>query len=248
MESGLTLPMVFWHRDNVSIAHAVCSLVVEDQGVVTGGDTGEIVFWTHHSTGYLPRLIATPNINYECRQLLFTRSPPNPESPSGLLVISLHADNRVRVWDYLDGRCIAVTAVNLFSENFIIARICVIPVRFVAIAGSEKSIHILDVWSMTRLCSYKAQGELVDIVAGTKGERTRLASVHAEGFVTVWDFQDNGDIAVSPECNFAQPIAKLTMVTDEPPSKVAISKELDVIALAYERKISFIHESWVTFT
>ena len=207
-----------------------------------------MVFWTEQESCLVPRLIATANVNHECKELVLLPAPSLPELPQNLLAVSLHADNRVRVWDYLDGRCIAATAASMFGDSFIIARICAIPKRFVAIAGCEKSIHILDIWTMTRLCSYKTQGELVDITACSVGEKTRLAAVHGEGFVTLWDFTDSGDIGSAPECNFARPTAKLTMVIEENPLKVAISRELDIVAMAYERTVSCIHESWVIVT
>lgn len=245
MASGLTLPMVFWHRDNVQLKHAIQCLAVEEKAVISGGKAGEMVFWRQEELGLVPRIVATANVNHECKELVLLPAPPLPEQPFGLLVASLHADNRVRIWDYLDGRCIAATSASMFGDSFVIARICAISKRFVAIAGSEKSIHILDIWTMTRLCSYKTQGELVDITARSMGEKTRLAAVHGEGFVTLWDFTDSGDITSSPECNFARPTAKLTMVIEETPTKVAISRELDIVAMAYERTVSFIHESWV---
>jgi len=233
--------MVFWHRDNVRVKHAVQCLAVQEDGVISGGEAGEMVFWTQG----VPRVVATANVNHECKQLVLLAAPPLPELPCGLLVVSLHGDNRVRVWDYLDGRCIAATAASMFGDSFIIARICAVPKRFVAIAGSEKSIHILDIWTMTRLCSYRTLGELVDITACSVGDRTRLGAVHGEGFVTLWDFADSGDMGSAPECNFARPTAKLTMVIEEVPTKLAISRELDIVAVAYEHTVSFIHQSWV---
>ena len=246
MANSLTLPLAFWHRDNLRFPHVPTALAVSaSSGLVTASATGELLFWRCERQAFFPRLVATPSINHECRQLILLSAPPHPERPASLYVVSLHGDNRIRVWDFCDGRCVAVTPVTMFAEGFIIAGIVAVPKRLVAIAGSEKSVHILDSWTMTRMCSYKTTGDLVDIRSQWSESESRLAALHGEGFVTVWGFHDSGAITAPADFNFARPIAKLTMIVGESPSKVAISRDFGFVAVAYERTVSFIHQSWV---
>lgn len=246
-KGALSTPLVFWSQSGLDIQHVITALSVFSSYIVTGSASGELVMWKAQDQTCVPLLIATPGIALECHQLVFIHPPYKAALRGTIWVASLHADNRIRVWEWADGRCIAISSPGLLEPIARARHMSEIQRRLLAIGG-EAVVHIIDAWNLTSLCRYHLPESLVDLCAQTYATSTRMLVLCGEDQVLVWDLGDVTEFLANPTAKHLfdpRPTLKLTMGSAEKPSKIALTTDASLLAVAYEYLISFVHESWV---
>ncbi|KAL4468274.1 hypothetical protein ABPG72_015810 [Tetrahymena utriculariae] len=156
--------------------------IPEEKRLVTGGLNGDIIIWRIHShegladeysnnsassplvkehPSYLePMRYLTPCLSQTvgqvtCLQLI--KNPINHEiDNSHYCILSIHQDNRVRIWDLRDGRCINISSHATFKSSNISICVPITPNsnRFFAVAGNGKGVEILDVWKLKSVACF----------------------------------------------------------------------------------------------
>ena len=109
-------------------------------------------------------------------------------------------------------------------------------------------VHIIDAWNLTSICRYSLPEQLVDLCAQTYAASTRMLVLCGEDQVLVWDIGDVTEFLAYPSSKHLfdpRPNLKLIMGSAEKPSKIALTTDACLLAVAYEYLISFVHESWV---
>ena len=244
----LSLPLIFWSRTGADLQHSISTMAVHGTCLATGSLTGDIVMWVVKDLVCTPLILATPRLGMECRQLAFVKPPYQTALGVSLWVASLHDDNRIRVWDWEDGRCVSVSEPSLLQPIPRVTLMRPIQNRLLAIGGEGCVLHIVDSWSLTKISSYRLPAHLIDISAQNCGLGTRLVALCGEDQVILWELSDVSNYLIDievPRPTDPRPALKLTMGTSESPHKVAFSTDCTLLAVAYESIISFVHEDWV---
>lgn len=246
-KSALSLPLIFWNKVGADIKHHITALAVYGTYIATGSSTGDIVMWRAEKRRCQAVIVATPSIDLECRQLVFVHPPFAAAIDAVAWVVSLHDDNRIRVWDWQDGRCVSASARNLLSPITRSTHLCEIQRRLLAVGGEERVLHIIDSWSLANISTYRLPANLLSICAQNSANSTRLCALCRNYEVLMWNFADVSEFLIdprSPRPMDSHPV-KLTMRTAQLPNKVAISTDGSLLAVVYESLISFVHEDWV---
>jgi len=197
------------------------------------------------------RVVATARLGLECRQLAFVRPPYEHALGADCWVVSLHDDNRVRVWDWYDGRCLSATSQTFLQPLARATLLRALQERLLAIGGEDNVLHIVDSWTLTKLSSYRLPGRLVDLAAQTHDHGGRLLALCGEDQVLLWELSNAPGFLIDDYCPRpmdSRPTLKLTMRTSELPRLISLSQDCSLLVVAYENIISFVHESWVSAT
>lgn len=250
MEAGtvLSLPLVFWRKTETDLEHVITAIAAEGGKLATGAVTGEVVMWTAEHGVCKARILATPQLGLECRQLVFA-SPPYPQAlGTDSWVVSLHDDSRLRVWDWYDGRCISISPPTLLQPMSRATHMKVLQGRLLAIGGEENVLHIVDCWNLAKLSSYRLPGRLVDLAAESCAGGARLFALCGDDQVLLWEISNSSDFLIdefTPRPIDSRPTLTLTMRTPESPTLISLSHDLSLLVVAYENIINFVPEAWV---
>lgn len=249
LKTVLSLPLIFWRKAETDLHHSITALAACGSRIVTGSASGEIVMWVAANGKCDARVIATARLELECRQLVFVRPPYMQALGTDCWVVSLHDDNRLRVWDWQDGRCLSVTPQTLLQPLARATLLRALQERLLAVGGEDNILHIVDSWSLTKLSSYRLPGRLVDLAAQTHSQGARLLALCGEDQVLLWELSNVSDFLIDDNCPRpmdSRPTLKLTMRTSELPRLISLSQDCSLLVVAYENIISFVHESWVS--
>lgn len=145
MEISITLPFVFWNKNASEPEHRISCMKINDEYMVTGSETGEICIWSKRD--YTAQVICTLGKISKCLSLDFVYGPIPELVGSDLAVATLHSDNKIRVWDIIDGRCIS-TSSSILLPNYKFDLLLTIQRQFIAVAGENSDIMLVDLWSM----------------------------------------------------------------------------------------------------
>lgn len=135
--STLIFPFLFKHdylnRHEVKIILPF----LEQKKFFTGTRTGEIIAWTQKGSKFIPSLFLLPCLNQNIGSVtalsIIKMVEPeltvsrilinNFKITSEFCLLSSHADNRIRIWDINDGRCISISNHNMFPSEEVIREI-----------------------------------------------------------------------------------------------------------------------------
>lgn len=165
MEIPLSLTFAFWNKNSQDPEHKIVCMIHKDSLIVTGCLTGELVLWNLINTSYSPCIICSPGKNSKCHSLSFVTGPIPEIVGSKILVASLHADQKIRLWDIQDGRCTSSSSSTLLP-NFEFTHILSFGNQFLALYGECSDIIIVDAWSMERVSFFSMSGKVVKVVQG----------------------------------------------------------------------------------
>ena len=250
-ETVLSLPLIFWRKAATDLHHSITALAACGSRLVTGSASGELVMWVSDQGQCQARVVATARLGLECRQLAFVRPPYEHALGADCWVVSLHDDNRVRVWDWYDGRCLSATSQTFLQPLARATLLRALQERLLAIGGEDNVLHIVDSWTLTKLSSYRLPGRLVDLAAQTHDHGGRLLALCGEDQVLLWELSNAPGFLIDDYCPRpmdSRPTLKLTMRTSELPRLISLSQDCSLLVVAYENIISFVHESWVSAT
>lgn len=204
METPLVLPFVFWNKSSQEPEHNITCMKVCNNNIVTGSESGELCIWKLATKTFLPRIICTIGKVSKCLDLSFATGPIPELVGTETSIVSLHSDNKIRVWDLEDGRCTSSSSSTLLpSYNFSqIATIGKNSVKdknmnagnkeinqkqFLAIFGEWNEILIIDLWSMEIIGSLCMTGSIIKAVSNQSDK--------------LWAIDINGKL-----CGFSLPV------------------------------------------
>lgn len=164
MEIPLSIPFIFWNKNNQEPEHKISAISKKPNIIVTGSMTGEIVFWLEQDEIFVPTFISSINKQAICLSLCFVNGPMPELVGSSLLAASLHNDNKIRLWDIKDGRCTSVSSSSLLP-NYQFFQLTCFKEQFLAVSGDCSDIFIVDSWSMEKLTFFSMSGRVVKVVA-----------------------------------------------------------------------------------
>lgn len=126
------------HRPQSLFRHPACRYAY------TVGESGELVAWD----GDEPLFEMCPSVNAEADKLLVltaARVRAVEKAKEVTRLITIHNDNRLRLWSQNDGLCLNVSTPELFVEPIVALIAAPVEAKFV-IALAEESFYIVDLW------------------------------------------------------------------------------------------------------
>lgn len=248
MKGAFCIPFVFWTRSALHFQHTASAVAIQGDHLVTGGQAGEICFWSIEEAAAEPRLIGTPGNQMPCRALAFLAAPCSLALGLEVLVLSIHADNRLRTWDVSDGKCVACSPDALLPKQVRIDKVVILEARLAALGGEVAEIIIVDCWIMSKIAVLSLGSPLAGADYFHQGRM--LAVLTSESQLKFWALPDYSRYLVkdanAPQVN-PNSVLQLTLQTEEKPHSISMSPDGALVALAYESTVSFIHRSWVSF-
>ena len=246
MKGAFCIPFVFWTRNALHFQHIPSAVAIQGDHVVTGGQSGEVCFWSIKDSSAEPRVIGTPGYQMPCKALAFLAAPCSLALGLEVLVLSIHADNRLRTWDVSDGKCVACSPDALLPKHVRIDKIAILEARLAALGGEIAEIIIVDCWIMSKIAVLSLGSALAGADYFPQGRM--LAALTSESQLKFWALPDYSRYLVkdanAPQVN-TNCVLQLTLQTEEKPRCLSMSPDGALVALAYESTISFIHRSWV---
>lgn len=183
METPIALPFVFWNKSSPEPEHKITCLQITTKYIVTGSETGELCIWEKSEKTFTPRTICTTGKVSKCLDLSFANGPIPELVGTETSIVSLHSDNKIRVWDIKDGRCTSSSSSSLLpnyifnhiitiggsfdsnGDSFGISKENLRPKQLVAVSGEWCEILLVDLWSMERISAFCMSGPVVKIVS-----------------------------------------------------------------------------------
>ena len=146
-----------------SMNHNIISLCLNSDNICTGSATGEIAIWKKNK-GWEVGVICSLPEDTPCICLCIV--PPAIEIQRFLgaqsLIISLHANNKIRAWDINDGKCLAYSGELFLEENNL--QHIVSSSNGNAIVAGENDIFVVDVYHMTRISYFNTETKVLDLI------------------------------------------------------------------------------------
>ena len=195
--SVLSLPFVFWTKAHADLRHDITVAVDWESGLVTGSPSGELIFWQFLPPSYQPRIVSSPSNGLTCLSLGVLLPPFHLALSTSTWVVSLHSDNRLRIWDPQDGRCISISPRTMFTWCSL-TLMKVIHRRLLAISGDDMTVNLVDAWSMTKLSSYTCPMNVIGLETDTKGDLGLLVSLSEGNMLSIWTFSDLSTFLIDP--------------------------------------------------
>ena len=160
METLITIPFVFWNKNIQEPEHKINCMKLDEDCLATGSVTGEICIWEMKNETYIPKILCSIGKVCTCIALTFVHGAIPELVGSYKLIASLHCDNKLRVWDRVDGRCTSSSSSTLLP-NYRFNQLQAIQKQFLAVAGENSDIMLIDVWSMERIAYFSMTSSVV---------------------------------------------------------------------------------------
>ncbi|OMJ94873.1 hypothetical protein SteCoe_1900 [Stentor coeruleus] len=157
--SGLSSAFMFGGH----FSHSITCIAGYSSTIITGSTTGEIVYWKKHEN-YTPGVFCALPTDSACISLCIV--PANKEisamCSTQWLVVSLHEKSKIRMWDSVDGKCLAYST-DLFAENNDLSLLTKSIDDFVLVAGKTE-IYMIDVYRMQSVKFFYTERNILSIV------------------------------------------------------------------------------------
>lgn len=179
--SGLSSAFMFGGH----FSHSITCISGHSSTIITGSATGEIVYWKKHEN-YTPGVFCALPTDSACISLCIV--PANKEiaamCSTQWLVVSLHEKSKVRMWDSVDGKCLAYSA-DLFAENNDLTLLTKSIEDFVLVAGKTE-IYMIDVYRMQSVKFFYTERAILSITCHQNKLYTQTI-----GKLYIFDLQDD---------------------------------------------------------
>lgn len=160
--SNLIFPFLF--KRNLLNRHNIKYIFpfFQEDKFFTGAKTGEVIIWSRKNENFVPSLILLPGLNQNVGPLtsMTVMKLPDPDlmvitfipsmnkkAYSNNCLVTVHTDNRLRIWDLNDGRCISISSHDLFINESEIKEIRPLfseMKRFLICLGIDFLIRLMD--------------------------------------------------------------------------------------------------------
>lgn len=172
------LSYVFWNQVS-EIKHWILCAASLNQTVYTGSQTGEICYWENGQ----PYMLCTVSSESSCLFVCTVSSPNSVLLGCNHLLVTLHADLRLRTWDAEDGRCLnsqklsqKITPLGLSSSN-----------KRLIIVWTDSSYIVIDSWTLNQLSSITLTGKIISIKIISN---SKILALTSKGELKFWNYEN----------------------------------------------------------